>query len=166
MRFYIIGSDGQRYGPVDLTQLQQWVNENRVTRTTMVVEEMSGVQYAAGAVNGLQFPPPAGAPQAGVPQGSQHYYRPGYGSAPSYSGPVPNTGASIGLAIFSMVCCCLIGGVISLIYAIQANSAVAQGNYADAARLDATARTWAYWSLALGFIGVILSLIVNVGLGM
>ncbi|MBX3119612.1 MAG: CD225/dispanin family protein [Fimbriimonadaceae bacterium] len=158
MRYYVIGADGKRYGPVDMGQLQQWVGEGRVTRTTMVVEEASGVQYAANVVQGLHFSQPTAQQQPQQSQqGGQYYHRPGYTSpmsgAPQYSGPVPNTGLSIGLAIFTMLCCgCMPLGIVSLVYAVQANSAVSQGNIAEANRLDATSRTWAYWSIGVGVV--------------
>ncbi len=153
MRYYVIGSDGQRYGPVDVTQLQQWVNEGRVTRTTMVVEESSGQQYAANIIAGLIFPMTQGGPQQSQQDPSQYYARPGFGQQPLYAGPVPNTGLSIGLAIFSMLCCgCMPLGIVALIYAIQANSAASRGDIGEANRLDGTSRTWSYWSIGVGIL--------------
>lgn len=166
MRYYVIGADGNRYGPVDMTQLQAWVGEGRVTRTTMVVEEMSGQQYAASAIAGLNFPMTG--PEVNAPAGSGYYHRPGYG-APQGGAydprPAPNTGLTIGLAAFSMICCCLIGGIVSLIYAIQANSQASAGNISEAYRLDGTARNWAYASIAIGAVISILYFVAGMAGG-
>lgn len=157
MRYFVIGTDNQKYGPVDLAQLQQWVNEGRVLRNTMVVEESSGQQYAASAVAGLNFPVTTAPPNAGPQGASQYYHRPGYGAPNNFdSRPAPQTGQTIGLAIFSLICCCWPLGIVSLVYAIQANSNASSGNISEAYRLNDQARNWAYWSIALGLIvGVI-----------
>lgn len=57
MRWYVIGRDGQKYGPADLPTLQAWANENRVRPDTLLEEEGTGAQVLAQSVAGLTFPP-------------------------------------------------------------------------------------------------------------
>ncbi len=64
--------------------------------------------------------------------------------------PVPNYMVP---AIFSMLCCCLPSGVVSLIYAIQANSKAAAGFFDEARQSANTAKTWLWVSVALGVLG-------------
>ncbi len=52
--------------------------------------------------------------------------------------------------------CCLIGGIISIIYTAQANTAGAGGNIALAEKHAGTAKTWTIVSLCVGALGIVL----------
>ena len=117
MRYFVIGDDGQKYGPADVATLQTWIAEGRLLPTQQLEDESSGLRQAAAAVNGLRFPTAAapGAPGApgGPPTGSP------YGQAPGgspYSRPVNtqvsgddgNTDATLGWVfggLGAVVCC-------------------------------------------------------------
>ena len=62
MGYYVLGDQGQKYGPADVATLNMWVGEGRVVPHTMLEDEVSGGQIAAASVPGLQFqvvaPPP------------------------------------------------------------------------------------------------------------
>ncbi|MEQ1821526.1 MAG: hypothetical protein ABL949_03365 [Fimbriimonadaceae bacterium] len=81
MRYFVIATDGQKYGPADIATLQTWVNQGRVLHQTVLEEEMTGTRLSASAVGSLQFG--GGAPTAAPP--TQTYVPPTspYGSAPS-----------------------------------------------------------------------------------
>lgn len=64
MRWYVIGGDGQKYGPADLPTLQMWASENRVRPDTLLEEEGTGKQVLAQSVAGLTFLP--GSPRSSV----------------------------------------------------------------------------------------------------
>ncbi|MDX1364667.1 CD225/dispanin family protein [Arenibacter latericius] len=53
------------------------------------------------------------------------------------------------LAIFSTVFCCIIPGIVSIIYAAKVNEAYALGNYDAAERASKNAKTWALVSIGL-----------------
>ncbi len=55
MAFYVVGPDGNKYGPADVPTLQQWVGEGRVTANTLLEEEGTGRQGYASTVPGLSF---------------------------------------------------------------------------------------------------------------
>ena len=55
-------------------------------------------------------------------------------------------------SILSILCCCLPAGVVSLIYAIQANSKADAGLYDEAMAAANTARTWLIVAVALGVV--------------
>ena len=80
MRYFVIGDDGQKYGPADIPTLQSWIGEGRLLPTQQVEEEGSGSRLAAGAVNGLNFPAQSATPGAQAPTGSPY--------ASPYSAPV------------------------------------------------------------------------------
>lgn len=62
VRWYVIGRDGQKYGPVDLGTLQMWASENRVRPETTLEEEGTGAQVLAQSVAGLTFIPGSSRP--------------------------------------------------------------------------------------------------------
>ena len=84
MGFYVLGDQGQKYGPADIDTLNAWIAEGRIVSTSMLEDEGSGVQLAASSVHGLRFaptaPPPSG-PYAGAPPPS--YQQPPY-QQPTY----------------------------------------------------------------------------------
>ncbi|MDX1327367.1 MAG: CD225/dispanin family protein [Arenibacter sp.] len=53
------------------------------------------------------------------------------------------------LAIFTTVCCCIIPGVVSIVYAAKVNEAYAQGNYDAAERASKNAKTWAFVGIGI-----------------
>lgn len=59
-------------------------------------------------------------------------------------------------SILSILCCCLPAGVVSLIYAIQANSKADAGLYDEAMAAANTARTWLIVAVALGLVVTVL----------
>lgn len=56
-RYYVVGEDGQRYGPADLATLNRWIRERRLLPSMHLVEESTGLTVLAGMVAGLDFNP-------------------------------------------------------------------------------------------------------------
>lgn len=110
MRYFVILSDGQRFGPADAALLSQWAIEKRLDATTMVEEEGTGRQMQASMVPGISFPqaqmfqatpdynqPPGGQAPGGpqTPGGPQQSYSPPGGPQPGgyqMPGPTPYVG--------------------------------------------------------------------------
>jgi hypothetical protein len=57
--YYVIADDGQRYGPVDIATLNQWIADGRIVRHTNLEDAETGVRMAAPAIPGLLLPVPA-----------------------------------------------------------------------------------------------------------
>jgi hypothetical protein len=57
LRYFVYAPNGQRFGPVDLPTLQQWVNEGRVLPNSLLEEEIGGQRMAASTILDLRFPP-------------------------------------------------------------------------------------------------------------
>lgn len=109
MRYFVIGPNGQKYGPADVPTLNQWSVEGRLFPQTMLEAEGSGAQVFASSVAGIQFPVGTPPPSA-VPA---HHYAPTYAepyTPPQYaeegSGPA---WAGIGLGVASIALSFLLG---------------------------------------------------------
>ena len=77
MDYYVIGTDGQQYGPATMDTLKQWVGEQRILPTTMLKSFANGQTLAASAVPGLfEIPPPVAAAQQNWTQPPTPYVRP------------------------------------------------------------------------------------------
>ncbi len=131
MGYYVLGDQGQKYGPADIATLNVWVSEGRVLPGTMLEEEVSGGKIAAASVAGLQFQP-AAPPQGTVYQAPAASNYPRYDQAPQYQpnqySPTSDTAGksdftlALVLAIVSPILSFLlpIGGLISAGYGIRA----------------------------------------------
>jgi len=139
MGYFVLGDDGQKYGPADVATLNQWVQEGRIVSQTLLEDEATGFRAQACTVPGMNFPlaaPPAAPPappmnpSAGQfqnppgytppnPQYSRPYSQPTYTSAGGGSGTIY---IAFGVAILSPILSFFlpIGGLISAMYAIRA----------------------------------------------
>lgn len=80
--YFVIGSDGNRYGPVPIATLEQWVDQNRIIPQTLLVDAASGDSVYAHAVPALN------AKFASAQQGYQPN-QPNQPGAGGYPGAVP-----------------------------------------------------------------------------
>lgn len=100
MRYFVIGEDGELYGPADIATLNEWIAQGRLAPTTMIQEEFGGARFAASLLAGLSFSP--------------HYVRPGHT-------PDPGDQEFKMAWIMGIVgLCCGLCGPIGLAYAISA----------------------------------------------
>ena len=67
MLYYVIGPDGSRFGPADVTMLSQWASEGRVHPGTTLQEDGTGRNIPASAIPGL-CPAPSFAATSGAGQ--------------------------------------------------------------------------------------------------
>ncbi|MEX2243716.1 MAG: hypothetical protein WD716_07715 [Fimbriimonadaceae bacterium] len=56
MSFFVVGSDGAKFGPADVQTLSQWAAQGRVVRDTTIENAENGVRGRAGEIPGLKFP--------------------------------------------------------------------------------------------------------------
>ena len=85
MEFMVIGADGSEYGPATVDILKQWVQENRLTETTILKNFQTGQSLPASAVPGLFLNPVSPAP--GQPM---HPVRPPVPAGNSFANPPSN----------------------------------------------------------------------------
>src|SRR5438045_3024248 len=76
MEYFVIGADGQEYGPATVDSLRDWAQQNRVLPTTILKNVATGERVAATAVPGI-FPQaaPAAAPNWSQPPTASPYPR-------------------------------------------------------------------------------------------
>ncbi len=65
MKFYVIWSDGRKFGPADIPTLIQWAQEGRLNRETMVENAETGQQGRARDIQGMTWPTMAPATDMG-----------------------------------------------------------------------------------------------------
>lgn len=70
-------------------------------------------------------------------------------TGPSASQPPPS---NLVFGILSTIFCCLVPGIVSIVFAAQVNSKWATGDYAGAQEASRKARLWALVALVLGII--------------
>jgi len=56
MNYWVLGATGDKYGPADLTVLNQWAAEGRITAATELEEVETGNRLRATEVAGLMLP--------------------------------------------------------------------------------------------------------------
>lgn len=130
MRYHLSTGDGQTYGPFEVSQLQAMAAEGRVNSASMLCAEGGSQWVPASSVVPMAGPPtaPASAPQGGMPN-------------VSLVGP-----------ILATLFCCLPLGIVSIVYAANANGKIAQGDLAGAAKAAASSKTWLLVSVVLGLV--------------
>ncbi|MGV3618609.1 MAG: hypothetical protein ACO1SV_25075 [Fimbriimonas sp.] len=151
MRYFVIGDQGQKYGPSDTAGLNQWIGEGRLLPTTILEEETSGMRSAASAVPGLQFAPAA--PPA-YPMGTHATAHTGAYTPPTYSeegiGPAL---LGIGLGLLSPIVTYFIGigGLICFTSGLGASWRVKDERpalaYAGLALNVGAGVFWLYWRI-------------------
>ena len=144
MRYYVIAPDGQRYGPADVSVLNQWVMEGRLAADSEVEREGDGERMTLSRVEGVAFASPAPmaapavpqvpqAPQAPSPpyQSPQNWQQPpGYSNYPRPGQMSPAAGQSeltaswiLGAVTFAFCC-----PVLPIVGLTMANKAISMGN--------------------------------------
>ncbi len=56
MQFFVIWPDGQKFGPADLSQLNSWIQENRITGDTELESVVDGSRIKAKDLPGIIIP--------------------------------------------------------------------------------------------------------------
>ncbi len=151
MRYFVIGDDGQKYGPADVATLNGWIAEGRLLPTQQVEDEASGARMAASSVSGLVFPVQNTQQFAPGQPYQQHYMRPDamYGDDGSKDLKNAWTLSIVGLVIF--LCCPLVGLILTILGLNAANRSASKGNpNAQGAKL-------------LSIIGIVVSALMLVG---
>jgi hypothetical protein len=134
MQYYVIGPDGNKYGPADVPTLKQWVAENRLGQQSMLEDFSSGQRLQAGQVPGLFGDAPTAAPTMGAPGPAMGAptgapYQPQYATPGNYPREMndPNAGKTMIILswVFSgigVLCCPIIFSTLGIIFAVIAKT--------------------------------------------
>ncbi len=163
--YLVIGGDGGTWGPYDFDSMRRFVAEGRVIPGTQVSVEGSNAWIPAAMVPGLfatgasplQQPVTAVPLPPGPAAGAAGAAAPGAVGGPAPHMAVhlpPGAGAaraSLVGPILVTIFCCLPFGVISIVYAAQANSALDVGNLPAAESARKNASMWMWIGAGVGF---------------
>lgn len=83
----------------------------------------------------------------------------------SYGQPAQKVDPWLWQSIVATLICCLPAGVVGIVFAAQANSAMSAGNWAEAQKKAGQAKTWTLVSVGLGVVGIIFGIIFIVAAG-
>ena len=153
--YFVLDPAGNRYGPADLVQLNQWAAEGRVVRTTVLEHATTGQQVVAGTLPGLVIPD-----MGAAPMNTADYSRPPSMEAAYARAPIPeNIPNNLSKAIFATVCCCIPLGIVAIVNAAKVDGLVARGEYGLARDASRKADQIANWSIIIGLIIGVLQII-------
>ena len=144
MDFFVLGNNGEKYGPADITTLNVWISEGRLLPSSQLQSTQTGAISVASQVPGLMFPensfqqpPTQTAPPTvnqatsfGAPFQPPYNQQPGQPMQPYPRGSngrftdsfVTNSWLCFAGSVF---CCPVLFNIIGIIYANKAN---AEGN--------------------------------------
>lgn len=129
-----------------------------------------------GSATEAQAAPPAASP---IPPAPPAYSQPGASQPQDYRATLPGANypgapqqaATPGMqkptnylpwSIAVTLCCCVIGGIVGIVYSVQANSKWEAGDYEGAHKAANTARTWLIISAILGLFGTGIAILANI----
>lgn len=162
-QYYIIRND-QQAGPYTLEELAAM----EITLDTMVWSEGMTDWTPAHQVNELtslftrsaQTPPSYNAPNYGAPAAPQYHSEPHYNSrppqynTPAEQPPMPPTYLAWSIAVTLL--CCLVGGIVAIVYSSQVSSRYIAGDYEGADYASRQARIWIIVSACVGLaVGIV-----------
>ena len=56
MDYFVLGNNGEKYGPADIVTLNVWISEGRINQNSQLINVQTGVTIIAGQAPGLMFP--------------------------------------------------------------------------------------------------------------
>lgn len=156
-QYYIIRND-QQAGPYTLEELAAM----EITPDTVVwTEGMTdwAPAHEVSELNSLftrsaQTPPSYNAPSYGAPAAPQYHREPQYSRPPQYNTPAeqpPMPPTYLAWSIAVTILCCLIGGIVAIVYSSQVSSRYIAGDYQGAEYASRQARIWIIVSACVGF---------------
>ena len=83
-----------------------------------------------------------------------------------FQSTIPNIPNHLLLGVLTTLFCCLPFGIVSIIYAIQVNSAMASGNYSVAQVASEKAKYWGMLSIWIGIALNVIAFIFSLVLGL
>jgi hypothetical protein len=137
--YRVHGNDGNTYEASSLAVLQEWANEGRVIKTTVVEDLLSGTEGPAGAIEGLLFSSMNGPIAEG---GAVEYPR--FDPAMDWTVHLPLVKAIVSALCFSPI------GIVAVIYAARVPEILARGDKERARRAIRMANFLANLALFVG----------------
>jgi len=141
---WYVEQGGQRIGPISLDAVRQMAASGRISAGDLVWSEgMANWQRAdtqpwfTGGGAPPQLAPMSSSEGGGLFKGGEAFVQ---SEPPSL----------IGWSVAVLLCCCIPGGVVGLIYGNRSKKEFAQGNYQAAWSTYETGKNWLIWSAVIG----------------
>ena len=154
--YFYIDKNGQQAGPVEANALPglgvgpdtyvwaegmpDWVFAKNVPALAYLFESQ-GSPY-----------PPQNPNAYGQPNYGQPYGQPAYGYQQPQQPQLPCPPTYLVWSIIITLCCCLVGGIVAIVYSTQVESAWRSGDYALALKRSNQAKNWCIWSAVAGVV--------------
>lgn len=149
MNYFVVGANGERFGPASVDELNKWATEGRVNTTTMVVAEGLTDMMPISNVPGFRLESVA------VPPMNNFQY-PRQGVATTY---VAN---NLVKAILATLFCCLPAGIVAIVYAAKVDTLSRSGDAFGAEDAARKASLWANWAIGLGLAYIAVVIIFSI----
>lgn len=148
---YWIIAEGVQQGPFTLDELRQRPD---LTPQTPVWREGMADWTVAGLLPELN-----GGETCSAPESARHTYGPAYAAGPAcgqgHAQGYPQESAPrnyLVWAIIATICCCVLTGIVAIIYASRVNPAVQSGDMATAREASEKAALWCVISFVAGLV--------------
>lgn len=161
--YYYLDAANQQQGPLDGNLLPskgvtaqtlvwaqgmaEWTPAGQVAelQSLFAVQQPAQPQYQQPAQPQYQQPAQPQYQQPAQPQYQQYAQQPQYaqGPQPGQPGFQPKPDNYLVWAILSTICCCLVTGIISIVYSSKVDGLYAAGQYAEAQAAANSAKKWA-----------------------
>lgn len=153
-RWWVSDADGQVFGPFEADELKQKLDsgELRVDQPACIEggETWESVGDALRTA-GISVPPPSVA-AGGVPGAGPGMAPPAMMGAGGFAGGPELPKLDYVLPVLVTLCCCLIGGVVAIVYTAQGNTAAATGDVAGYQKAANARKTWMIVSLVIAVV--------------
>ena len=149
MKYWLSNGDGQVYGPYTVEELRGFAASGRVTNMSQLCQEGTNAWVPATTMLGVGL--------AGVPPTEPPPSPPSWSTASAT--PVSWQPVSLVAPILSILFCCMPEGIVSLVYATNANSKGAMGNIPGAEADKKLSAMWLRLSV-LPMVGMIIVYLV------
>ncbi|MDF1860685.1 MAG: CD225/dispanin family protein [Verrucomicrobiales bacterium] len=152
--------DGQQNGPVSREQLAEIFSSGQISSGDLVWNDTMTDWVPIGTLSEFQS---AGSPDPGEAQPAQEA-PPAFETAAAApvaaaANPTPSSEqvpTYLWQSIVCLVLCCLVGGIIALVYSTKVEPALQRGDVAAAREASKTAKMWCWISFGVG-------LVINIG---
>ncbi len=145
--------DEQQQGPMTHDELLLLLEKGTISESSLVWCEGMSDWVPLSQTSETETPPPPLSNQQLTPVRSVEVEKQEYRDIPNY----------LPWAIAATILCCIVGGIVSIVYSSKANSEKKLGNFDEAQKAADTAKTWLIVSVVIGIAASAIKLVPFLG---